>query len=51
MKPEFREQFLEFCTGVRGVKMAYDPFFKHIFDAEVHPESGLLFLRYGYATV
>ena len=38
MKMEFREQFLEFCMGVRGVKMAYDPFFKHIFDAEVHPE-------------
>lgn len=44
MKPEFREQFLEFCMGVRGVKMVYDPFFKHIFDAEIHPErlSGLL---------
>ena len=38
MKPEFREQFLEFCMGMRGVKMSYDPFFKHIFDAEVHPE-------------
>ena len=38
MKPEFREQFIEFCMGVRGVKMAYDPFFKHIFDAEIHPE-------------
>lgn len=38
MKPEFREQFLEFCMGVRGVKMAYDPFFKHIFDTELHPE-------------
>ena len=38
MKPDFREQFLEFCMGVRGVKMAYDPFFKHIFDAEIHPE-------------
>ena len=38
MKPEAREQFLEFCMGIRGVKMAYDPFFKHIFDAEVYPE-------------
>lgn len=38
MKPEFREQFLEFCMGIRGVKMSYDPFFKHIFDAEIHPE-------------
>jgi len=44
MRPEFREQFLEFCMGVRGVKMAYDPFFKHIFDAEVHPERLSAFL-------
>ena len=21
MKPEFREQFMEFCMGIRGVKM------------------------------
>ena len=38
MKKEFQEQFLEFCMGVRGIKMTYDTFFKHIFDAEVHPE-------------
>ena len=38
MKHEFQEQFIEFCMGVRGVQMTYDPFFKYILDAEVHPE-------------
>ncbi len=35
---EFQEKIIEFCMGVRGVKMTYDSFFKYIFDAEVHPE-------------
>ena len=35
---QFRNEFLEFMMGVRGVKMTYDPFFKHIFNPEVHPE-------------
>lgn len=34
----FRDEFLEFMMGVRGVKMTYDPFFKHIFNPETHPE-------------
>ena len=38
MPEVFREQFLQFCMGVRGMKMTYDTFFKHVFDAEVHPE-------------
>ena len=29
---EFREKLIEFCMGVRGVKMTYDSFFKHILD-------------------
>ncbi len=35
---DFKERFIEFCMGVRGVQMTYDPFFKYIFDAEAHPE-------------
>jgi len=35
---EFQEKLIEFCMGIRGVKMTYDSFFKFIFDAEVHPE-------------
>ena len=35
---KFRNEFLEFMMGVRGAKMTYDPFFKHIFNPEVHPE-------------
>ena len=35
---KYRNEFLEFMMGVRGVKMTYDPFFKHIFNPEIHPE-------------
>ncbi len=35
---EEREYFLDVCTGVRGVKMLYDGFFKTIFDPDVVPE-------------
>ena len=44
LKPGFQEEFIEFCMGVRGMKMTYDTFFKHIFDAEVHPERLSAFL-------
>lgn len=46
---QFRNEFLEFMMGVRGVKMTYDPFFKHIFNPEVYPErlSDLLSLIVG----
>ena len=35
---KLQEQFLDFCCGVSGLKMCYDPFFKYILDPEVHPE-------------
>lgn len=35
---EFQERFVEFCMGVRGVKMTCDPFFKKFFNAEIYPE-------------
>lgn len=38
LREDFREKYVEFCMGVRGAQMTYDPFFKYIFDAEVHPE-------------
>lgn len=38
LKKEHQEQFVEFCMGVRGMKMTYDNFFKFIFNAESHPE-------------
>ena len=37
-KEEQQEEFLDFCTGARGVKMLYDSFFKEIFSPEYHPE-------------
>ena len=37
-KEEQQEEFLDFCTGARGVKILYDSFFKEIFSPEYHPE-------------
>ena len=33
-----RQEFLDFCTGVRGVKLLYDSFFKEIMNPEIVPE-------------
>lgn len=34
----YQQKFVDFCTGVRGVKLLYDSFFKAIFDPDVAPE-------------
>ncbi len=36
--PEQQKEFLDFCTGVRGIKLLYDPFFKEIMSPESTPE-------------
>ena len=36
--PERQEEFLDFCTGERGLKILYDCFFKEIFHPEYTPE-------------
>ena len=33
-----RQEFLDFCTGIRGVKILYDSFFKEIMNPETVPE-------------
>lgn len=33
-----QKEFLDFCTGARGVKMLYDSFFKEVFNPEMTPE-------------
>ncbi len=35
---EQQELFLDYCTGVRGVKILYDQYFKLLFDPEKNPE-------------
>lgn len=35
---EQQEEFLDFCTGVRGIKFLYDSFFKEIMNPETVPE-------------
>ena len=38
MPGKWHERFLNFCTGKGGLPITYDPFFKKIFDPEIHPE-------------
>jgi hypothetical protein len=33
-----QDKFLDYCTGARGVKILYDPFFKEIMNPEYTPE-------------
>ncbi|MCD7955169.1 MAG: PD-(D/E)XK nuclease family transposase [Lachnospiraceae bacterium] len=33
-----QKDFLDFCTGVKGCKLLYDPFFKRVMNPEIHPE-------------
>ena len=35
---EQQEEFLDFCTGVRGIKFLYDGFFKEVMNPEYTPE-------------
>ena len=35
---ERQEEFLDICTGVRGVKMLYDAFFKEVMNPDAAPE-------------
>ena len=37
-RPERQEEFLDFCTGERGLKILYDCFFKETFNPEYAPE-------------
>ncbi|MCF2682345.1 Rpn family recombination-promoting nuclease/putative transposase [Faecalicatena contorta] len=45
-KTEDQERFLDYCTGVRGLKLLYDSFFKALFNPDVSKErlEYLLFL-------
>ncbi len=37
-RKEQQEEFLNFCTGIRGVKILYDSFFKAILNPDAMPE-------------
>lgn len=37
--PEYlKEELISFCMGNRGLKITYDPFFKHVFHPELKPK-------------
>lgn len=38
LNKDYREAFLSFCMGNRGLKITYDPFLKNIFSPDRHPE-------------
>lgn len=38
LNQEWRQRFLEYCTGKKTLPVTYDPFFKRIFHPDVHPE-------------
>ena len=37
LKPERQQEFLDFCSGVKGVRILYDAFFKAIMDPDRDP--------------
>ena len=37
-KEEYQEAFLDICSGMRGVKLLYDQFFKAILNPDISPE-------------
>lgn len=44
LSPLEQEALLEFCMGNRSLKITYDPFFRHIFNPDKHPERLDMFL-------
>lgn len=38
LSQELREEFLNFCTGMKGLKILRDPFFKEVINPEYDPE-------------
>ena len=38
LEPELKEEFLNFCTGMKGLKILRDSFFKEVINPEYDPE-------------
>ena len=38
LNEEWRQRFLDFCTGKKTLPLTYDPFFKTIFHPDIHPQ-------------
>ena len=43
--PERQEEFVNFCTGMKGIKILYDSFFKEVMNSEYTPERLEAFLN------
>lgn len=38
LSDSWKERFLDFCQGKKSLPLTYDPFFKYLFDPEIHGE-------------
>ncbi len=38
LNERWKELFLDFCQGKKSLPLTYDPFFKYLFDPEIHGE-------------
>lgn len=36
MNSSWKERFLDFCQGKKSLPLTYDPFFKYLFDPDIH---------------
>ena len=37
-KEEYQQEYLDICTGVKGIKLLYDTYFKAIMNPDTRPE-------------
>ena len=35
---DWKQRFMDFCTGRKTLPLTYDPFFKRIFHPDIHPD-------------
>ena len=38
LNPEWKQKFMDFCTGKKTLPLTYDPFFKRLFHPDLHPD-------------
>ena len=38
LNSDWKQRFMEFCTGRKTLPLTYDPFFKKIYHPDIHPD-------------
>ena len=44
LSQELQEKYIEFCMGIRGLPVTYDPFFKKLFNPYTYPNRFSMFV-------